>query len=62
MLLRHKPFICVLQRFAEGLEQGLEMGRAKAIKETARKLKSMGLAFPDIQLATGLSEEEILDL
>ena len=46
----------------QGIEQGLEMGRAKAIKETARKLKSMGLAFPDIQLATGLSEEEILDL
>ena len=50
------------QGIQQGIQQGLEQGRAKAIKETARKLKSMGLALTDIQLATGLSEEDILDL
>lgn len=52
----------IQQGMQQGMQQGLEQGRAKAIKETARKLKSMGLALTDIQLATGLSEEDILDL
>ena len=50
------------QGLEQGMQQGLERGRKEAIKETARKLKSLGLASVDIQIATGLSEEEIRDL
>ena len=50
----------------QGLEQGLQQGRAEGvlegIKNTARRLKSMGLSVADIQQATGLSEVEIRDL
>ena len=50
------------QGHAEGHAEGRAEGILEGIKETARKLKSMGLASTDIQNATGLSEEEILKL
>ena len=48
---------------SEGLEQGRIEGRAegRAIS-IARNLKSMGLGIAEIQKATGLSEEEIVEL
>ena len=46
----------------EGIEQGRAEGRAEGIKQTARKLKAMGLCIADIQEATGLSEDEISEL
>ena len=47
---------------AEGREEGRVEGRKEGLRQTARNLKSMGLGIADIQKATGLSEEEILDL
>ena len=51
---------------AEGEVIGLEKGRAEGEQakalNIARNLKSMGLGVADIQKATGLSEEEILEL
>ena len=51
---------------AEGLAEGLAEGRAEGEQtkalNIARNLKSMGLEVADIQKATGLSEEEILEL
>ena len=47
---------------AKGREEGREEGRAEGILSTARNLKSMGLSVADIQKATGLSEEEIMEL
>ena len=58
----------------KGLAEGLEKGRAEGLAEgraegeqtkaliIARNLKSMGLGVEDIQKATGLCEEEILEL
>jgi predicted transposase/invertase (TIGR01784 family) len=47
----------------EGLErgraEGLEHGREKALRETARKLKAMGLSAEQITEATGLSPDEL---
>ena len=42
--------------------EGLEQGRAEGIKQTARKLKAMGLCIADIKEATGLGEDEISEL
>ena len=50
------------QGHAEGRAEGRAEGILEGIKETARKLKFMGLAPTDIKNATGLSEEEILKL
>ena len=59
---------------SEGLEQGRIEGRAEGRSEgraegeqtkaisIARNLKSMGLGIAEIQKATGLSEEEIVEL
>ena len=55
---------------SEGLEQGRIEGRAEGRAEgeqtkaisIARNLKSMGLGIAEIQKATGLSEEEIVEL
>ena len=46
----------------EGMELGVLKGRKEGLRQTARNLKSMGLGIADIQKATGLSEEEILEL
>ena len=46
----------------EGLAQGRAEGRAEGIKQTARKLKAMGLCIADIKEATGLGEDEISEL
>ena len=42
--------------------EGRAEGRAEGIKQTARKLKAMGLCIADIKEATGLSEDEISEL
>ena len=47
---------------AKGLVKGREEGRAEGILSTAKTLKSMGLSVADIQKATGLSEEEIMNI
>ena len=47
---------------AEGRAEGRVEGRAEGIKQTARKLKAMGLCIADIQEATGLGEDEISEL
>jgi predicted transposase/invertase (TIGR01784 family) len=44
---------------AEGLAEGEAKGRADAMRETARKLKSMGLPIDQIAAATSLSPDEI---
>lgn len=47
---------------AEGIEQGIELERARALeekKETARHFKSLGIAVAEISKGTGLSVEEI---
>ena len=46
----------------EGRAEGREEGRAEGILLAAKNLKSMGLSVADIQKATGLSEEEIMEL
>ena len=46
----------------EGLAKGLVKGRAEGILLAAKNLKSMGLSVADIQKATGLSEEEIMNI
>jgi predicted transposase/invertase (TIGR01784 family) len=43
---------------AEGFESGLEKGR-EALLETARKLKNMGLPAEQISAATGLPPEAL---
>ena len=44
------------------LEEGAEIGEARALHETARKMKAKGLALDVIKDVTGLSSEEILAL
>ena len=44
---------------AEGLAEGLIEGQNKALKDTARKLKSMGISLEQIIEASGLSAGEI---
>ena len=46
----------------EGLEEGLEKGREEKSLEVARRLLSMGLSREQIQQATDLSEQQIIDL
>lgn len=47
---------------AEGIAEGRAEGRTKALTETARKLKAMGLPAEQIAEGTGLSIEEIARL
>ena len=47
---------------AEGRAEGRTEGRAEGIKETALKLKEMGLSTEQIMVATGLSKSEIDNL
>lgn len=44
---------------AEGIAEGRAEGRMEGVLQTARNLKSMGLAMDVIKQATGLSAEEI---
>lgn len=44
---------------AEGRAEGHAEGRAEGIRETARKLKQMGMSVIDIAKATGLAADEI---
>ena len=70
-LKKYRDTISVFQGVRlEGRKEGMELGVIKGRKEgelakalnIALNLKSMGLDIADIQKATGLSEEEILDL
>ena len=47
---------------AIGLEKGREEGRAETVMAIARRMKSKGSSFADIQELTGLREEEIRGL
>jgi predicted transposase/invertase (TIGR01784 family) len=47
---------------AEGEAKGLAIGEAKGQRETARRMKTMGLPIDTIATATGLSPEEIKDI
>ena len=47
---------------AEGREEGRAEGRAETVMAIARRMKSKGSSFADIQELTGLSEEEIRGL
>jgi predicted transposase/invertase (TIGR01784 family) len=46
----------------EGLQQGLLEGEKRKARETARKLKSRGMALQEIAELTGLSLEEVRNL
>jgi predicted transposase/invertase (TIGR01784 family) len=41
----------------EGLAQGLDKGREEEKRETARRLKAMGMSSEQIRTALGLSDE-----
>ena len=43
----------------EGRDEGIRLGRHEANFETARRLREMGMADPDIHRATSLSFEEL---
>ncbi len=47
---------------AEGLAEGEAKGKAEGVRATAKNLRSLGLDIATISKATGLSEEEILEL
>ena len=48
--------------YNSGVRQGREEGRAETVMAIARRMKSKGSSFADIQELTGLSEEEIRGL
>ena len=52
----------VRQGREEGHAEGREEGRAETVMAIARRMKSKGSSFADIQELTGLSEEEIRGL
>ena len=52
----------VRQGREEGRAEGREEGRAETVMAIARRMKSKGSSFADIQELTGLSEEEIRGL
>ena len=47
---------------AEGIEQGIEQGRAEERLETARKMKAMGLDTATIMQVTGLAADDLSGL
>jgi predicted transposase/invertase (TIGR01784 family) len=49
-------------REEEGLQRGIQRGRQERERETARSLKSLGVAMEHITRATGLSYDEIAKL
>ena len=46
----------------EGIEKGIERGAYQTKLETAKRLLGMGLSLKDIAIATGLAEDEIMQL
>ena len=54
------------QGLAEGRAEGLAEGRAEGERQKAltiaRNLKKLGLSIKDIENATGLTEEEIINV
>ena len=52
----------IKQGHKEGLEEGLQKGRKEGVINTAKNMKSMGIADEVIMQATGLSKEEIARL
>lgn len=44
---------------AKGMEKGMEKGEKKKATAIAKKLKTLGVATGQIELATGLSADEI---
>ena len=59
--LRHyRDTIAVMHgQYMEGMEKGMEKGRAEGVLNVARNLKGMNLPIADIMKATHLSAEEI---
>jgi predicted transposase/invertase (TIGR01784 family) len=49
-------------REEEGIQRGMQIGEQRGIRETARSLKSLGIAMEHITRATGLSYDEIAKL
>ena len=49
----------IKQGHKEGLEEGLQKGRKEGVINTAKNMKSMGIADEVIMQATGLTKEEI---
>eukprot|EP01107_Rhizomastix_libera_P010620 TRINITY_DN2752_c0_g1_i5.p1 TRINITY_DN2752_c0_g1~~TRINITY_DN2752_c0_g1_i5.p1 ORF type:complete len:124 (-),score=11.71 TRINITY_DN2752_c0_g1_i5:281-652(-) len=47
---------------AEGIEKGIAKGKNTTLKETAQKMKELGMDISTIQKVTGLSEKEITNL
>ena len=48
--------------FNDGFEKGIEKGREEALLQTAKNLLSLGISPADVAKATGLPEEQILQL
>ena len=48
--------------FNDGFEKGIERGAYQTKLETAKRLLGMGLGLKDIAIATGLAEDEIMQL
>ncbi|MBO4654494.1 MAG: Rpn family recombination-promoting nuclease/putative transposase [Bacteroidales bacterium] len=48
--------------FVNGFEKGVEKGREEAIIQTVKNLLSMGMSASDIAKATGLTENEVIQL
>ena len=48
--------------FVNGFEKGVEKGREEAIIQTVKNLLSMGMSVSDIAKATGLTENEVIQL
>lgn len=46
----------------KGMAKGLEEGLKKGLLSTARNMKQMGMPNEDIMKATGLTEEEVMQL
>ena len=59
-------YVCYLgqmdSKLKEGIQIGKEEGHAEGVKDTARKMKSMGLDTALICTATGLSADEVQKL
>ena len=46
----------------QGLKKGVEQGRKEGVFNTAKKMKSLGIADETIMQVTGLTQEEIARL
>ena len=63
MKVEYMTYYMELRRSEErGREEGREEGRTEGILSTAKNLKSMGLSIADIKKATGLSDEELMNI